>query len=188
MKTILISILFLSVCVIQTYGQSSKYEFARGVFKRDYKKQKLERFNGQVGKLDETTFRYGDKVLILDTEDNRLITIFSKGIFHPDIIDGRPVTKPLTKSQLDTLTESAQVFYNLSRNDNTTIGNLEELEKLNPDSKTKRFVFWLFQKGMMNPTECYFELYNDSGTKEMTTEEFIENSKLTFYHRGTIII
>jgi hypothetical protein len=188
MKTIQILILLLSVCTIQTNGQRSKYEFATGVFKRDYKKQKLERFSGQIEKINGTTFRYGDKVLIVDTEDNRLLVIFSKGIFHPDIIDRSPVTKPLTKLQLDTLTESEQVFYNLARNDMSTIRNLEELEKLNSDSKTKRFVFWLYRQGSINPTECYFELYNDKGTTKMTIEEFIENSKLTFYYRGTIII
>ncbi len=188
MKTILTTILIIITCLTQTFGQTSKYDFAKEVFKKEYKKQKLERFSGQVGQINQNTFRYGDKVLSVDTEDSRLLAIFSDGIFHPDIIDKSPATKPLTKVQLDTLTESEQVFYNLARNDSTTIGNLEELEKLNPDSKTKRFVFWLYRKGMMNPTECYFELYNDKGTKDMTVGEFIKNSKLTFYHRGTIII
>jgi len=188
MKTIQISIIIVSLCIAKTYGQSSRHEFAKEVFKKDYKKQNLERFNGQVVKIDESTFRFGDKVLIVDTEDNRLMDIFSSGIFHPDIIDKNRATKPLMKTQSDTMTESEQVFYNLSRNDSTTIGNLEELKKLNPDSKTKRFVFWLYQKGMMNPTECYFEIFNKNGTKQMTIEEFIKDSNLTFYHRGTIII
>ncbi len=188
MKTILTTILFISACLTQTFGQNSKYDFAKRVFKREYKRQEYERFNGQIKKIDKATFRYDDKVLIVETEDDRLFDIFSKGIFHPDIIDSRPATKPPTKAQLDTLTESSLVFYNLSRNDSISIGNLQELEKLNPDSKTKRFVFWLYQKGMMNPTECYFELYNDKGTKEMAIDEFIKNSRLTFYYRGTIII
>jgi hypothetical protein len=188
MKTILTTILIIITCLTQTFGQNSKYDFAKGVFKKEYKKQNHETFSGQVGQINERTFSYGDKVLIVDTEDSRLLTIFSKGIFHPNIIDKRLATKPLTKVQLDTLTESEQVFYNLARNDSTTIGNLEELERLNPDLKRKRFVFWLYRKGMMNPTECYFELFNDKGTKDMAIEEFIKDSKLTFYYRGTIII
>lgn len=86
------------------------------------------------------------------------------------------------------MSTDAKVFYNLSRNDSITIGNVEQLEKLNPNAKTKRFVFWLYNRAMANPTECYFELYNDKGTKEMTVDEFISNSRLTFFHRGTLIL
>jgi hypothetical protein len=188
MKTILTSLLLLTICTIVTYGQSSKYEFAKGVFRREYKKQTFEKFNGEVERINENTFRYEDKVLTIHTEDKSLIPIFSKGIFHPDIIGGKHTTKSLTKSQLDTMSTDAQVFYNLSRNDSITIGDIEQLEKLNPNSRTKRFTFWLYNRAMANPTECYFELYNDKGTKEMTIEEFIDNSKLTFYYRGTLIL
>jgi hypothetical protein len=188
MKTTLTTILIFIICMTQTFGQNSSYHFAKGVFKKDYRKQNFERFSGKVVQINQNTFGYGDKVLIVDTGDCRLLTIFSEGIFHPDVIDKNPATKPLTKVLLDTLTKSEHLFYNLVRNDSTTIGNLKELEKLNPNSKTKRFVFWLYRKGILNPTECYFELFYDKGTKNMTIGDFIKNSRLTFYHMGTIII
>lgn len=188
MKAILISLLLLNICTIVTYGQNSKYDFAKDVFKRKYRKGNFEKFSGIVEVINENTFRYKDKVLTVYTEDERLIPIFSKGIFHPDIIGGKQTTKSLTKSQLDRMSTDEQVFYNLSRNDSTTIGGVEQLEELNPNPKTKRFVFWLYNRAMANPTECYFELYNNKGSKEMTIEEFISNSKLTFYHRGTLIL
>ena len=188
MKTLLTSIFFYCFCLCPTHGQNSKYQFAKGVFKRQYKKQEFEAFNGKVEKIDESTFRYGNKVLNVDTEDMSLMTIFSKGIFHPDIIGGKNTIKGLTRSQLDTMSIQNQIFHNLSRNDSIRIGAVEELEQLNPNSKTKRFVFWLYQEGMANPTECYFELYNDRGTKNMTFEAFVDGAKLTFYYRGTIII
>jgi hypothetical protein len=188
MKTFLTSLLLLTVCTSTTYAQNSKYDFAKGVFRREYKKMNYEQFSGQVETINENTFRYGDKVLTVYTEDKNLISIFSKGIFHADIVGGKQTTKALTRSQLDTMATDAKVFYNISRNDSLTIGNVEQLEKLNPNPRTKRFVFWLYNKGMANPTECYFELYNDKGTKEMTIDEFINNSKLTFYHRGTLIL
>ena len=171
-----------------TYGQNSKYDFAKDVFRREYKKMDYEKFAGHVEVINENTFRYGDKVLIVYTEDKKLTSIFSKGIFHADIIGGKHTTISLTKSQLDTMTTEAKVFYNISRNDSLTIGDVEQLEKLNPNPKTKRFVFWLYNKGMANPTECYFELYNNKGTKEMTIDKFINNSKLTFYYRRTLIL
>ena len=89
---------------------------------------------------------------------------------------------------MDTLNESAGFLYNLSRNDSTRIGNVDQLERLNPNAKTKRFVFWLYKMGMANLTECYFELYNETGNKKMGLEEFINGSRLTFYYSGTIII
>jgi hypothetical protein len=180
--------LLLTICTIGTYGQNSKYDFAKHVFKREYKKKEFEKFNGKVGVISENTFRYGDKVLTIYTDDKNLIQIFSNGIFHPEIIGGKQTTQSLTKAQLNTMSSDAKVFYNLTRNDSTTIGNVEQLEKLNPNLKTKRFVFWLYNRAMINPTECYFELYNDKATKEMTIEEFIRNSKLTFYYKGTLIL
>ncbi len=65
---------------------------------------------------------------------------------------------------------------------------VEEMEKLNPNPQTKRFIFWVFRIGAANPTEYYFELYNKNATKETSIEEFIENARMTFYYKGTLII
>lgn len=62
------------------------------------------------------------------------------------------------------------------------------MEKLNPNPQTKRFIFWVFRIGAANPTEYYFELYNKNATKETSIEEFIENARMTFYYKGTLII
>jgi hypothetical protein len=62
------------------------------------------------------------------------------------------------------------------------------LKKLNPNPQTKRFIFWLFRIGIANPTEYYFELYNENATKRTSFEEFIENARMTFFYAGTIII
>ena len=188
MKKVLISIILYCFCQLHTYAQDAEYEFAESVFKKEYKRRQFAPFNGKVETIDEHTFRYGEKVLSIDTEDKSVMTIFSRGIFHPDIIDGKETIKALTKSQLDTMSIENQLFYNLSRNDSIRIGEIEELTQLNPDFKTKRFVFWLYQRGMANPTECYFELYNNQGTQKMTMEKFVSGSRVTFYYKGTIII
>lgn len=188
MKTILISIILYCFCQTYVYGQNSKYQFAKRVFEREYKKQQFEKFEGVVERIDERTFRFGEKVLDVDTEDSTLMTIFSQGVFHADIIGGKETIKALTKAPLDTMAIERQIFSNLSGNDTIRIVGVEELRKLNPNAKTKRFIFWHYQKGLLNPTECYFELYNSSGTDKMKLAEFVSGSKLTFYHRGTIII
>ena len=76
----------------------------------------------------------------------------------------------------------------MGRNDSLYISSVEELERLNPNRKTKRFKFWLFRLGRANPQECYFELFNSKATKNTTWEEFLENAEMTFYYAGTIII
>lgn len=188
MRKLFISIMVYSFFQANVYAQNAEYKLAERVFKKEYKRQQFAPFNGKVETIDEKTFRYGEKVLKIDTENKAVLTIFSRGIFHPDIIGGKETIKALTKIQLDTMSIERQVFYNLSRNDSIRIGEVEELRQLNPNFKTKRFVFWLYQKGMLNPTECYFELYNSGGTKKMTMEEFISGSTVTFYYKGTIII
>ena len=74
------------------------------------------------------------------------------------------------------------------RNDSLSICCLEEFENLNPNLQTKRFKFWVFKIGIANPTEYYFEICNDSATKETSLEDFLEKSKMTFYYKGTLII
>lgn len=189
MQKIIFLILFFNL--FQVFGQDvseSKYRFAKEVFKTEYQTQNYEKFQGVVQRISQNEFKFDDKVLKIFPDDTTSFSIFSKGIFHPEIIVGKTKTTVLNKSELDTMSKSKKVFHHLTRSDSLTIGNLEELEKLNPDFKTKRFLFWLFRIGVANPQECYFELRNENGTKEMKMEEFIENSKLTFYYAGTIII
>ena len=85
------------------------------------------------------------------------------------------------------MTTDARVFYNISRNDSIQMGR-GAIREASSKLKDEEIVFWLYNKGMANPTECYFELHNDKGTKEMAIDDFIKNSKLTFYHRGTLIL
>lgn len=61
MKTILTSILLVTICEFVTYGQNSKYDFAKDVFRREYKKKDFEKFDGKVEEINENTFRDRDK-------------------------------------------------------------------------------------------------------------------------------
>jgi len=188
MKRLFITVFTICIAFFPTLGQDSEYEFAEEVFKTEYKKAKYDRFKGTVERIAANTFRFGDKVLDVQTDDSSLLVIFSKGIFHPEIIYGKQIVRALSSSQLDTTAAEKKILYNLSRNDTVMIRELEELKELNPSPKTKRFVFWLYNQGMLNPTECYFEIYNKKGAKNMTILEFVRGASVTFYHKGTIII
>lgn len=190
MKSILHLILF--VIYGNIFGQNkdldkSEYRFAKEAFRKEYSKKSYERFKGLIIenpgsiKFDEKTFEFLNNV-----GDYKLI--FTLGILYPNIITGNVVAKTKSNEELKSLTESEKVFYNMMRIDSLKIGAFRELPALNPNEQIKRFSFWLFNKGSMNPTEYYFELENKEATDKTTLSEFIKNSILTFIYKGTIII
>ncbi|MCS4239065.1 hypothetical protein M2306_000370 [Myroides gitamensis] len=189
MRALRLTILFL--CNIQLLlgkSESDKYRFAKQTFKsQNYKLHDYVRFNGEISKLKNGTYKFDEKYLNLQLDNPQYENIFKLGIFNPDIVFGKETSKK-TQAELDTLTQKQKVFYNLIRNDSLVICCVKELKELNPNPQTKRFVFWLFRMGMANPTAYYFELYNKNATKKTTIEEFIENARMTFFFIGTIII
>ncbi|WP_276977179.1 hypothetical protein [Flavobacterium filum] len=102
-KTLLI---ILQLFLFQVFGQNSdgiKYQFAKEVFKKEYKKTTFESFKGEIERLNENELKFKDKVLKIYSNDTSLVKIFSKGIFNPEIIFGKESTKILTKNELDSL-------------------------------------------------------------------------------------
>jgi hypothetical protein len=202
MKTIIIILLTLS-SFMNFYGQNLseiKYRFAKDIFKSDqYKKCNYDRFTEKIDLIDSVTdsfsdtiltsytYQFGDKTINVRNVSPDLRLIFENGIFNPNVIFGNVTTK-ISKADFDNLNTTQKIFFNLTRNDSLTISGLEKLEKLNPNLKTKRFKFWVWRIGSANPTEYYIEFYNDKATKETNFIEFIENSKMSFYYKGTVII
>lgn len=191
MKSLFQIIFIFSISITNLLGQSNnaasgKYQFAREVFEKEYKKEVYEKFAGKIIIENKNSIRYNEKILMLPGIKDDYKLIFTKGIFYPNIIRGSQIAT--VKSKSDSMTTNQKLLYTIFRIDSLSIDNFDELEELNPNPQTKRFVFWLWRLGMMNPTECYFELEDDKATKETPFSEFIENSKLTFYYRGTIIL
>jgi hypothetical protein len=191
MKTLLLLTMMFFVNVQLLLGQNENeidYRFAKEAFKSEnYKRNNYPRFDREVTKIDEGVFKFGKKYLTIELERPEYEKIFKLGIFNPDIVFGKE-TYSKTKAELDTLSQKQKVFYNFIKNDSLSICCVEELKKINPNPQTKRFIFWLFRIGIANPTEYYFELYNENATKRTSFEEFIENARMTFFYAGTIII
>jgi hypothetical protein len=108
MKTILTSLLLLTVCTTVTCGQNSKYDFAKDVFRREYKKKDYGKFSGQVEVINKNTFRYGDKVFNRLYRGRKANPDFLKGYFpcghnwrkkHYEIIDKIPVGHNVNRCQ-----------------------------------------------------------------------------------------
>ena len=190
MKTLIIYILIGFSC-FHCLGQTDnevKYQFAKGVFNsKEYVKRNYDRFSGRIDTIDSNTFILGEKILKIETGNNELRKLIGIGVFNADEIFGKETTKK-TKAEIDSLSQNQKVFFNLTRNDSLAICCFESLKKLNPNPQTKRFKFWVMRIGVANPTEYYIELFNDKATKETELDEFIENSKMSFYYKGTLII
>lgn len=182
--------ILLSFCLTNIFGQNAsdnKYRLAESVFKTMYKRNSYQNFDGKIENIGGNFYKFGSKILKVAIDDTTLLEIFANGIFNPDIIFGKETTHK-EKSELDTLSQDKKAFYNLTRNDSLAICCFEQLDKLNPNAQTKRFKFWVIRIGIANPTEYYIELYNDKAIQSTTLRDFLANSIMTFYYRGTLII
>jgi len=189
MKTPLIIIILTGFSCFHCLGQTDneiKYQFAKGVFNsKEYVKGNYDRFSGRIDSIDSNTFRLGEKILKIETGNHELRKLIGIGVFNADEIFGKKILK---KAKIDSSNSNQKVIFNLTRNDSLVICCFESLEKLNPNPQTKRFMFRVMRIGIANPTEYYIELYNDEATKETELDEFIENSKMSFYYKGTLIL
>lgn len=147
-------LLFFLFIITPSFGQTNeaKYQFSKEIFESRYKKEHFKRFDGKIEIVNKNTIKFGLKTLTINIEKSSYKKIFEKGIFNPDIIFGKETTKTLEKTALDTLSSFSKVLYNLTRNDSLTICCVDELEKLNPNLQTKRFILWVFSINSMNST------------------------------------
>jgi hypothetical protein len=164
--------------IIGTQGRQEDRQ-AKRLIRKEYKKQSYDRYSGSIIIINEDTFKYDDEVLFIFNTCKDLKPIFQKGIFYPEIITG-PVKKGLArKKELD-----ATIF----RNDSLRISDFQELKFLRRTPQAKIYRFWIYSKGMFNPTVCFIELTNDSATIKTDRETFINGSKLTFFKEGWLIL
>jgi hypothetical protein len=185
LKIILLLILFNNLFAQST---EQKYPFAEEIFQTKYHQMSFEKFKGEIKMIDKHTFRFDEKILQIDQIDEENKLIFLNGIFYPNIITGNAVAQIKSKAEINSLTSQQRIIYNIIRTDSLYISNFNEIKYLNPDYRTKRFVFWLFKKGTMNPTEYYLELTNEEATKSTSIEDFIKNAVLSFFYKGSLII
>ncbi|WP_281228653.1 hypothetical protein [Flavobacterium aquiphilum] len=174
-------------CQTENLNQN-RYRFAKKVFEKEYLKTAYKKFRGKITIVDDFTIKYDEKTLNIPNSKEEYRLIFTSGIFYPNIVTGNEVAEIKTKNELDKMTKDEKIFYNITRTDSISIGSFDELTFLNPNINTKRFQIWIFRKGEMNPTECYFEIQNVNATKETKPEEFVKKAKLTFFKSGTIIM
>ncbi|TXK48705.1 hypothetical protein FVR03_07530 [Pontibacter qinzhouensis] len=171
----------------QNQGEREDY-WAQEFFKKEYKKQSHKIYTAEVIKIGENTLAYDDKTFDIYGVNDTLKLIFESGIIYPQLISGYSKEPRKSQQELNLLSVSERYFYEVSRGDNATITNLEELLFLSSTPKVKRFRFWLSLPKSANPNVYLFELTNNNATKQTDLITFIQNAKLTFLKEGWLII
>ncbi|MFA7687780.1 MAG: hypothetical protein WCY25_07935 [Moheibacter sp.] len=173
----LVSIFLLFIFFNYSFGQ----DLPSSVFKYEYKRKVHFRYQKEIIKNDIDEYLFGERVIYVENKNSELLTkLIESGVFNPDEIFGKELVK------VDTIKKSSDGYsITIEKFDTISVCCLKELGILNPDIKTKRFIFLVAVSDVVNPYEFYFELYNENATKETTIEEFIQNSKMTFsYNAG----
>ena len=195
MKKYLIYIFVLSVAVV--YGQKKQFKnqgeqedyWAEQLFEQKYIKQSFEKFKGKVSIIDKTNIEFDNKSLEFWSVKPELLEIFTEGIFYPQIVIGHEKNNPIkSESELKLLTNNERLLYNLKRNDKLRISDFEELPFLSKSPTIKRFRFWNYTFGSMNPQVYFIELTNENATEKTELSSFIKGAKLTFVKEGWMII
>ncbi|MGK0307483.1 MAG: hypothetical protein ACI8RP_000435 [Urechidicola sp.] len=168
-------------------GEQEDY-WTQELFKKEYKKLSYETYHNEIIEKEGIEFIYDNKSFNIYEVNETLKLIFKKGIIYPQLISGFTTEKRKSEKELDSLSATQKYFYEMSRGDNLTITNLEELNFLSDSPKIKRFRFWLGRPKSANPQVYIFELTNETADKNTELKDFIENSKLTFLKEGWLII
>lgn len=180
-------IMFDNHLFAQTQGQQEE-KLAQDIFNKNTKIQDYPKFTGQITRLDSNSFKFDEKTLIVDNPSEGLKILLVNGIFYPNIIVGNTVAVIKTKQQLDSLSVSQKVLYNMFRTDSLRISDFEELKSLSESPKQKRFKFYLYRLGIMNPTIYYVELTNEKATKDFSVLEFMKGCRVTYIEKGSILL
>ena len=171
----------------QTQG-SQEEVWAVDIFNKHRKIQDYPKFTGQITMLDNNSYKFDEKTLIVDNLSEGLKVLLKDGIFYPNIIVGNGVALIKTKQQLDSLSDSQKSFYNMFRTDSVMISDFELIKSLSKSPKLKRFKFYLYRFGFMNPTIYYIELTNKNGKKNISLKDFMKGCKVTYIEKGSIIL
>ncbi|WP_442587230.1 hypothetical protein ACSBL2_14405 [Pedobacter sp. AW31-3R] len=171
---------------LNTTGKDQKDKWAEDIFFKEYKRHCFNRYPDSVYQTNETTFVYGKKTFIFHDNDTVLKNIFRLGIFYPQVytVESQPKIKT---EELTEMSEHQKLFYNMIYPDTVSISGLEELN-LKTTIQVKRYSFLLFRKNSLNPILCFMELTNNDATPHMSLNEFINDSTLTFFKEGSILL
>lgn len=166
-------------------GEQEDY-WAEKLFYEQYNKNIYEKFEGEIVEIDKNNIKFKNKVLsgYFSTEYK---TIFTSGLFYPQLLSGDEVTLRKKEEELSKMSEIELFRYHMTQNDTLSIGDFEELKFLSKPPTIKRFRFWVY-RNWSNPQVHFIELTNENADKSTDLKTFIQGAILTFIKDGWIIL
>ena len=161
--------------------------WAAEFFKKEPTESYYLRFDGEINVENQNTINFGNKYLTYWDSENSLEKIFTNGIFYPQMLIG--YDKVLKLPPNDSLTLGEKLLAKLKDGSDTLkISNFEELKFLRTSPLIRKFRFWVYHSGTMNPQVYFIKLRNDKATTDTNIEDFIYGARLTFLKGAWIII
>ena len=184
MKTTLFlsAIFFLGVtsAYCQTQGEQ-EIAWIKDIYSQKYTDTLYKKYRMTIKKENSHTYRFRDRILLTSGETNDLELLLMNGLFYPQLLTGDSTIKYSPEM-------STNPLMRLSQNDTLSIGRFQEVEIYPKNYQKKRFMLYVWNKGMMNPSLYTLELTNDTATATTPAQSFFKSASLTFIKFVSILI
>ncbi|OCK52526.1 hypothetical protein BA768_11750 [Chryseobacterium sp. CBo1] len=151
-------------------------------FKNDYKKKNYKKFAGKI-LVKDNLVQFDDKTVYYDKSDKITSNILKEGLIYPQLLTDFQMQKFLD----ETTDKTQKRFLKLQKDpkasfdvNNIKLSNVSELTFFNSDFRVKRFKISLKDMRLNSTKVYFFELMNSKASKDISLEEFIKGSRLTY--------
>ena len=183
-KITLFLLLTFLIRVNNTYSQTQKdWEVSRikDIYSNKYSDTLYKKYEQAISKYNSNSYRFGDRILLTSEASNELELLLRYGLFYPQLVTGDSTIKYSTEVDSNAITR-------LSQNDTLTISSFQEIKVYPNNYQKKRFLVYIWFKGMLNPNLYTLELTDNTANETTTLQSFFKNASLTFLKYITILI
>lgn len=151
-------------------------------FKTHYKKKIYKKFEGKM-MVQNHVISFDNKTIYYDKNDKIVATILKQGLIYPQLLTDYQMQK-----FLDETTDKTQKRFLKMQKDpkasfdvnNIELSNFSEISTGKLNNKVRRFKVNLRDNRLNTHSIYYFELTNDNATENLSLENFVLGSKLTY--------
>lgn len=181
------SLILLLALSINTFSQkkeltNDKENIITQQFKNEYKKKKHKKFEGKIT-VKDTQVQFDDKTIFYDKSDKIMSALLKEGLIYPQLLTDYQMEKFIA----ETTDRTQKRFLRLQKNpragfdvNNVKLNNTIELIYLESDPRVKRFKITCKDSKLNTQIQYFIELTNKEADKEISLDEFIKGSTLTY--------
>lgn len=183
------SVILCLLFSVAAFGQkkevlNSKDQHAVEHFKSEYKKKNYKKFEGKIITKDNQIL-FDDKVIFFEKADKSTVSILQQGLIYPQLLTDYQMQKFLD----ETTDKTQKRFLKLQKDPkagfdvNNISVKFSELPFLNVNEKVKRFRMTTKNRNLPNSIIYFVELTNSKAIRNMSFDDFVKGSKLTYLNQ-----